>query len=58
MSRSTNYRSRYTNAPEHIRVSLSKRDSGIKNRERDSRARGKRELQVLVQSITLGGKHD
>lgn len=54
MSRSTNVRSRYQRVPEHIRVSVSERDAGMKNRTREKRARDK---QVLINSIRKG-KYD
>jgi len=38
MSRSTNARSRYQAVPEHVRYSLSNKDSGVKRRSRDNRS--------------------
>ena len=54
MSRSTNVRSRYQRVPDHVRISVSVQDSGARRRSKDSRAKDKRELQVLINSIRKG----
>lgn len=56
MSKSRNVRSRYQVAPSYVMESVREKDSGGRVRVRDQRAKGKREVRAIVQSIsTLSG---